>query len=336
MILSASDVLVATGDGAYYTASFVEMNWGTHLLTPMSTSGTITGETVIVPAPTEACCRQIKAVSIHGATAISVKLSSAVVVNLLLTPQDHLFYNSENGWKVLDASGAYKTIGLMGPQGIQGVIGPQGPQGALGLTGPQGPIGLTGPQGIPGISGLTGPIGPIGLPGLTGPQGATGPQGPQGVPGATGPPGPGAPYVFVRKILDQSLISSTSLIDDGALSFPVGLGQTWTFEIYVVYESSTAGDIKLSVAAPVGSAGRWSLFPQQVVGGGFTESDASLPGVAIPMAGGGVGVVRGALIKGLVVAAVAGTVKLQWAQNTSNVTPAIVHLNSYLFAQRVA
>ena len=83
----------------------------------------------------------------------------------------------DDGWYVIDNTGARKGIGATGAQGAQGVQGSQGPQGAQGAQGSQGPQGAKGADGAQG---------PQGAKGDTGPQGSTGPQGPQGATGSGG------------------------------------------------------------------------------------------------------------------------------------------------------
>jgi len=95
----------------------------------------------------------------------------------------------DDGWYVMDSTGARKGIGATGAQGPQGVQGAQGAQGTQGAQGAQGAQGTQGPQGAKGADGAQGAQGPQGLVGATGPQGAIGPQGPQGATGAQGPQG---------------------------------------------------------------------------------------------------------------------------------------------------
>ncbi len=98
----------------------------------------------------------------------------------------------DDGWYVMDSTGARKGIGATGAQGPQGVQGAQGAQGTQGAQGAQGAQGTQGPQGADGAQGpqgAVGAIGPQGLTGATGPQGDPGAVGPQGVKGDTGPQG---------------------------------------------------------------------------------------------------------------------------------------------------
>jgi len=166
---------------------------------------TITGTTrvKIVDAPASSSykhnLRNVECVNVDTVAAtITIERNEAgtytTLVKVTLSVGDMLGLG-DDGWYVMDSTGARKGVGPTGAVGPQGAVGPTGPQGVKGDTGsigPQGAKGDTGAQGPQGAKGDTGPQGPQGSTGATGPQGAkgdTGPQGPQGSTGATGPQG---------------------------------------------------------------------------------------------------------------------------------------------------
>jgi hypothetical protein len=307
MVLIAPYALVAIASGGTFKTSYCESSLATGPYTVFTYGdhlGRLQGVTEIVPAPPAGCQRTVQFVVIYDATDIQIMIGDAIIVDLALGPDEHLYYSPSGGWGVLDSSGSYKT----------GVAGPQGPPGPQGEQGPVGSTGATGPPGPQGPVGVSGPIGPQGIQGV---------------------PGPGAPFMFVLKPTDQSVVSSAVLVNDSALLFPVVSG-VYLFEIYAVFEAGTTGDIKFSVTAPAGTTGSWGLDPQTTAGGGFNQSPGNAFGATAVSGGNGVGAPTIVIIKGIAVVNTAGNVQVLWAQNTSNATPTIVHLNSYLFAQKVA
>lgn len=185
---------------------------------------------------------------------------------------------------------------------------------------------------------IPGPQGVIGQPGI-GVQGEEGDEGDfsliPGPQGQLGLNGTGIPFLWKKKIIAESVVSSAVLQDDDILFVSLGAGEVWKFEFFIVYESGTTSDFKVAVAAPVGASGIWGLFPQYSVGNAFQVTDALTFSLAISLGGSGAGMKQIAIIQGIVGTVGAGVLKLQWAQNTSNATTAIVHPFSYLLAERL-
>lgn len=164
-----------------------------------------------------------------------------------------------------------------------------------------------------------------------------GPPGPQGPPGPIGPPGAGFPGVFVQKTVDESVVSSAVLQNDDQLFFAVSPNEKWTFFFYLVYESGTTPDIKVAVIGPALASVVWSAHPQWAAGNGFQVPDAQSEVTTLVLGAAGPGTRQVALLVGLIVNdGNAGACRLQWAQNTANATPAIVHASSWLMANRVS
>jgi hypothetical protein len=197
-----------------------------------------------------------------------------------------------------------------------------------GDTGPQGTQGPQGAQGQQGVAGGTGPQGPAGTTGGQGPQGDPGPAGPQGV---QGPIGQAA--TLIRKSADESVQNSTTLQNDDHFSFAVGANETWVFEGWIIVFSSTATpDIKLAFTTPAGATLRWSGLG---AGNAGTDHEViSSSGAADSYQITSTGGVRDTiLVHGVVsTGATAGTLQLQWAQNTADASTSIVEQGSYLWA----
>lgn len=135
------------------------------------------------------------------------------------------------------------------------------------------------------------------------------------------------------KTADQSVTSSTALIDDTHLQFAIAAQHEYIFEL--VLAVTGPGFTKVAFNAPAGSAGWWSL--EQTITGtrasSTTLTSTFVDGESIS------GNTNGDLINlnGYVDnGATAGTFKLRWAQGSSNGSPTILKKGSWLRAYRVA
>lgn len=153
--------------------------------------------------------------------------------------------------------------------------------------------------------------------------------------GPVGPAGPGLPYIWKRKLTDQNTVSNITPLNDDTLFFPVLANQVWIFEIRIRYDSATTPDINFSFSIPVGATISWNTLPQTGTTTGATLSDDVGVG-NMASAGGGVGTIEIAMIKGIIiVAGTGGNVQLKWAQNSNNSNTTTVRSNSYLLAYKV-
>jgi hypothetical protein len=210
---------------------------------------------------------------------------------------------------------------VKGDKGDTGNVGPQGPLGATGAQGPQGPAG---PQGAAGAKGDVGP------------QGPTGPQGPVGATGATGATGP-AGSVFdykLRKTVDESVSSSTTLQNDDNLKIALSASDAVEFSGMVFVSSSSATpDIKLTFTVPSGASVRW--FAEWFEGANYASSGivtASGATASFAVSAGTVGLVK---FSGIVVnGSSAGDLQFQWAQNSSNSAAVKVEQRSFLIGSK--
>jgi hypothetical protein len=143
---------------------------------------------------------------------------------------------------------------------------------------------------------------------------------------AFGDAGGGA--TVVRKSADESVSSSITLQDDDALLFAVAANEVWVFEASILYTAASATpDLKFTWAAPSGASG-WYLA------GGSTNPTIGLGVESNTAADTTVRVFKyvGYVANG----ATAGSVKFQWAQNTSSADATTVKAQSYIVAHKVA
>ena len=139
------------------------------------------------------------------------------------------------------------------------------------------------------------------------------------------------------KTSNQSVTSSTTLVNDNALSLAVAANAVYRMELGMTYTADTAGDIKIAWTTPASST-----IAQAVCMGlsttAATSSDDFTVGASSAPPFGGIGAGSPAATLYIFIfttAGTAGTLQLQWAQNTSSATATTVQTGSYLIGQRV-
>jgi hypothetical protein len=170
---------------------------------------------------------------------------------------------------------------------------------------------------------------------IVGAQGATGPQGLTGATGATGPAN--ATIKSVRKTADQSVTSSTTLINDTHLKFAVAANETYIFQVFIwAYSANTTPDLKLTITGPSGSTIAFSPSTYYATADGTTALGTVNTG------GGSFNTFvdaneRNQLYFGSILnGGTAGDLQFQWAQNTSSATATTVKAGSYIYGIKVS
>lgn len=141
-------------------------------------------------------------------------------------------------------------------------------------------------------------------------------------------------FAYVRKTGDETVNGSDVLQNDDALLFAIGANEVWEFEFVLQTDSGTTPDFKHGISLPAGATllGVASLFSTALA-----HTISTITGAAVSSGGAGAGTNLPLVLKGVVVnGANAGTVQLQWAQNTANASDTKVKANSYVFARRLA
>lgn len=153
---------------------------------------------------------------------------------------------------------------------------------------------------------------------------------------------------FARKTGDTSRASTTTFADDDHLTLgTLPADSVWDVEIVLnITSSSTTPDFKGRLLGPTGAAFHYvrlynhtDMTTNDLTDGtAGTNTSAMDTGVAthfnVGMTAGGFA--SGCVVKGLVIiGATAGTVTLQWAQNSSNAAATVLKANSFVKAQRV-
>jgi hypothetical protein len=144
--------------------------------------------------------------------------------------------------------------------------------------------------------------------------------------------------IFARKASDQSLTSNTTMTDDNAISVTVPIQSVYIIDLFLVYQSPTAADIKFTLVGPSGSTINWAPYSPDTSQTDFDHTTIDIgnyvAGDAVSAAGFGSNVavrIRGILIT----TTTSGTFKLQWAQQTSNGTATIMRTDTWLYLRKV-
>ena len=138
------------------------------------------------------------------------------------------------------------------------------------------------------------------------------------------------------KSANQTISSSTTLINDADMRFAVAAGSMYEFHVFVRYSSGTGQDWKSSFTVPAGANAHFSRIARDNSGnfagdGEFVDTDS------VVSQGAGVGAIRTINFFGYVVTAgTSGNLIFQWAQNTSGAFNTTLYQNSYLTGRRIA
>lgn len=144
---------------------------------------------------------------------------------------------------------------------------------------------------------------------------------------------------IIYKAANETVNNSDTLQDDDDLTFPIGISETWRFRFFLNHLSGTTPDIKYAITVPSGATLRAAVI-------GINTSAAlelqEILATATSVALQGTGVTDGThnqytIIEGYVInSTTAGSVTLQWAQNTADSSDTDVTAGSYVEYHRLA
>jgi hypothetical protein len=66
--------------------------------------------------------------------------------------------------------------------------------------------------------------------------------------------------IIITKSSSQSVTNSVTMVDDTDLSWSVSSGETWRFEMTILYEGTTACDYKCDLAMSTGTMVGWLRY----------------------------------------------------------------------------
>lgn len=142
----------------------------------------------------------------------------------------------------------------------------------------------------------------------------------------------GTTSTIVRKTAGQSVASSTVLVNDTHFSFAVAANDIWVVDAYADITMGVTGQIKVAMTVPSGA----TLNLDGLLAGAGTAAygNTQTSGTAIAL----VTVLTAGILHVhacIVNSTNAGTVQLQWAQNSSDVTNTTLLINSFMIAHKI-
>src|SRR6266542_1211240 len=96
-------------------------------------------------------------------------------------------------------------------------------------------------------------------------------------------------HLIARKTSNQTVTSSTTLVNDTALVLPVGANEVWQFGFNLIYTAATTGDIKFAFTFPAAGeiAAAAAFWDANAVVDYFTWVGTTTPTTARSVAGNG-------------------------------------------------
>ena len=143
-------------------------------------------------------------------------------------------------------------------------------------------------------------------------------------------------HLLARKTADQSVTSSTVLVDDTHLQLTVLANEVWSLEFRLLMNAAAAGDFRWTYSFPSGNvyehlagtngAGTFLDIPNTHAAS--DDNTQNLNGLAA--------INLWVISTMYVVGGTGGTLKLRWCQQTSSATPTTLVTNSHLMGFKLA
>lgn len=144
------------------------------------------------------------------------------------------------------------------------------------------------------------------------------------------------PHLIVRKTSDQSVTSSTVLVNDTALLMAVAANEVWRFEMMLFWAAAATADLKWTFTAPAGATYNASTVYPFAAGGGNASIQQVIAAAVdfdleVQDAANNLTMFYGLIVNG----GTAGNLQFQFAQNASSATPTTVKTHSTLWAVKL-
>jgi len=134
--------------------------------------------------------------------------------------------------------------------------------------------------------------------------------------------------IMARATADTSKTSNTTLGNVTGLAVAVAASTAYALDGYLAYTGNSTGDIKFAWTIPTGLTGHWGISSDDTTTPGDLKTSIATAYTTVITAGGGS---LNATVKGYVLTdTTAGTLQLQFAQNTSNGTATVVKTGSWI------
>ncbi len=126
-----------------------------------------------------------------------------------------------------------------------------------------------------------------------------------------------------QKSADQTINNNNTLFDDADLKISMSANSTYLVDVFLVFTSAAAADLKVCMKAITGATGYWGVSYD------VTPTAKSLGDV---QALGTDASTQFTWFHGIIKTTTAGTFQIQWAQNTADAGNTTLKANSYISA----
>lgn len=146
----------------------------------------------------------------------------------------------------------------------------------------------------------------------------------------------------VRKTADTSRAATTTFADDDHLSYAVEANAVYVMDGWIKYFAHSTPDIKIQFTTPTGTLGEWGWLMPGSGTAATATAGFSIRTDTIDVGGSrtGYGTTDSNMFTPMNgfwrIGSTAGSVTLQWAQNTSDATASVLFTDSWLRFQRIA
>lgn len=142
--------------------------------------------------------------------------------------------------------------------------------------------------------------------------------------------------LIAYKLANEQVTSSTTLQNDDELFLAVEAGGLYILDCWVEFTATSGVDIKVAWTFPAGSSMNYSALGTGITN--YTDYDSSVVAGGTSRGARGNGATpQGISSRGhLQASSTAGTLQLQWAQNTSNAAATTVLAGSWIRLNRIA
>lgn len=143
----------------------------------------------------------------------------------------------------------------------------------------------------------------------------------------------GVPRI-VYKSVDETIISNSTMQNDDELLLTVAASTKYEFELYMAYNSGTTPDLKIGWTLPTGATNLWHVDYFDTAAAAQKGQSSTVPTTGFAV--GGFGSDLYAVFAGtLNISTTAGTMQVQWAQNTLTASNSTVRAGSFLRLQKI-
>lgn len=146
-------------------------------------------------------------------------------------------------------------------------------------------------------------------------------------------------YLYALRTTSAAAINnSTVLVSDSVMTAPLVAAATFHYEGELVYDTSTAADVKIATLWPGGVVnGRFDAYgADQGTPTSFKSASTTVSGTALAFGGNGVGTANILRFSGWLTTVGAGTFAVQYAQNTADPTNTTIRDGSFLKMTRIS